>query len=345
MLRTILFLSLFIVLIVYKNDSTYASVSLTRDSVGTKIVDGKKFILHKIEAKETWYSLSRKYKVNVDKLQSSNQDSPTLIIGKVVLIPSNTAAEVSSSVSATKASPTYHTVQAGETLYKISKNYKSSIEDIKAWNRLKDNNIEPGQKLVVKHGDAQIIISKSEAIVKKDTARVSENIEKMPVKASDSKIVRSIDSTVATSATTLKDTQAVTQKETPENRPILASDAEIIRPVDSIVADPIRISIDTQKVSQDKFLKKVTESGVATWIDEANTHSSIYFALHRSAPIGTIVKVTNTMNNRSIYVKVVGILPDTGDNTNLIIKISKAAAEKLEVIDPKFQASLSYGLK
>ena len=43
----------------------------------------------------------------------------------------------------------YHTVEKGETLYRISKQYGVSVQDIKDWNNLPDNTIHVGQKLMV----------------------------------------------------------------------------------------------------------------------------------------------------------------------------------------------------
>lgn len=43
----------------------------------------------------------------------------------------------------------YHTVEKGETLYRISKQYGVSVEDLKIWNSLPDNTIHVGQKLMV----------------------------------------------------------------------------------------------------------------------------------------------------------------------------------------------------
>jgi hypothetical protein len=38
------------------------------------------------------------------------------------------------------------------------------------------------------------------------------------------------------------------------------------------------------------------------------------------------------------------VLPDTGENSNVIIKMSQAVSQKLNVLDPLFQVELSYGL-
>ena len=43
----------------------------------------------------------------------------------------------------------YHTVKKGETLYRIHKKYGVSLEDLRKWNNLKDNNVKVGQELIV----------------------------------------------------------------------------------------------------------------------------------------------------------------------------------------------------
>lgn len=42
-----------------------------------------------------------------------------------------------------------HTVAKGETLYRLSKQYGVSVQDLKTWNNLVDNTIQVGQRLVV----------------------------------------------------------------------------------------------------------------------------------------------------------------------------------------------------
>lgn len=90
--------------------------------------------------------------------------------------------------------------------------------------------------------------------------------------------------------------------------------------------------------------KEVRENGIASWLQDDDINPSKYFALHRTAKPGTIIKVINKFNSKSVFVKVIGKLPDTGDNDNLIIKISKSAAEKMGVLDLRFNADLIYGV-
>jgi LysM repeat protein len=53
-------------------------------------------------------------------------------------------------VAAVKAEPTIHVVKPGETLYRIAKRYGVSTDKLKKWNKLPDDIIEVGQKLIVR---------------------------------------------------------------------------------------------------------------------------------------------------------------------------------------------------
>ena len=67
------------------------------------------------------------------------------ILGTLIII---IALLVSGANTSLAASSTY-TVQKGDTLFKIAKSQKVSIANLKAWNKLKSDNIQPNQKLVI----------------------------------------------------------------------------------------------------------------------------------------------------------------------------------------------------
>jgi hypothetical protein len=48
------------------------------------------------------------------------------------------------------------------------------------------------------------------------------------------------------------------------------------------------------------------------------------------------------MNNMSVFVKVVGKLPDTGANDKLVVKITQKAYERLAAIDRRFRVEVTY---
>jgi rare lipoprotein A (peptidoglycan hydrolase) len=84
----------------------------------------------------------------------------------------------------------------------------------------------------------------------------------------------------------------------------------------------------------------VTESGLAAVIEGGGTDK--YLALHKTAPVGTIMQVRNIMNGQSVYVRVIGQLPDTGENSNVLVRISRRAVQKLATPDSRFRVETSY---
>jgi LysM repeat protein len=261
---------------------------------------GNKFIVYRVAAKETWYSIARQYKVAYNDLRSANNDkSDTLKVGEEILIPEGVTDE--SGVNTIKgepkntkviSKPVYYTTKKKETLYSIAKQFSTHTDSLKRWNNISVRQLKAGKKIIVGY-------------------------KLIPVK---------------------------------ENPPV-----KVVEPLmgDSSVAK-LKKAMLTITSSKDSSAKKTSvpakakhamkEQGVAAWIGEDEIATNQYFALHRKAPVGTIMKVTNKMNKRYVFVKVVGALPDTGDNNDLVIKISKSSAEKLGVRDRRFQCELDYSV-
>ncbi|MDJ1502230.1 LysM peptidoglycan-binding domain-containing protein [Cytophagaceae bacterium BD1B2-1] len=117
---------------------------------------------HNVQAGETLYSIARQYKVSVAQLRQWNSLSETaslsigqrLIVGDETPITTNTSAPVitkPTTVSKPAASTTTHTVQAGETLYSISRRYGVSVAEIRQWNNLAETDgVQIGQALSIR---------------------------------------------------------------------------------------------------------------------------------------------------------------------------------------------------
>lgn len=107
-------------------------------------------------------------------------------------------------------------------------------------------------------------------------------------------------------------------------------------------AAPTEAVVAPAKEKGPEDIKKKIETGIAELIDVPD-NSGKFLALHRTAPIGTLVLVKNLTNNQSIWVKVIGRLPN-GDN-KVIIKLSPKAFEKLNAVDKRVRAEISYLLQ
>ena len=57
-----------------------------RDSIGIENLNGKKLILHKLDAKDNYYSIGRRYNVAPNTIIQYNNNA-TLIIGGIIKVP------------------------------------------------------------------------------------------------------------------------------------------------------------------------------------------------------------------------------------------------------------------
>ena len=85
----------------------------------------------------------------------------------------------------------------------------------------------------------------------------------------------------------------------------------------------------------------IVEEGFASSIGEESSGDK-YLALHKSAKVGTIIFVKNQMNENMVIVRVIGKLPETGENDKVNIKLSLAAFQKLNAVDNIIPIEMTY---
>jgi LysM repeat protein len=87
----------------------------------------------------------------------------------------------------------------------------------------------------------------------------------------------------------------------------------------------------------------MTQKGAAGWFrSNVKPGSGRYYALCDDLPRGTIVKVSNPINQKSVLVKVLDVIPKQKENYNLIIKLSDAAMGDLGVSQSRFWCEITY---
>ena len=87
--------------------------------------------------------------------------------------------------------------------------------------------------------------------------------------------------------------------------------------------------------------KNIKETGLAEVIEGTGNHKK-YLALHRTAPVGTIMRIRNEENDVTVFARVVGVLPNIGDNGKLLVKVSRAAFDQLRAVNSRFPVEISY---
>jgi membrane-bound lytic murein transglycosylase D len=118
-------------------------------------------VRYSVQRGDTLASIARDFDVSVAQIRKWNRlgTSPTLRLGRVLSIypelPSSasTSGIAKASVSQTATSKpirVVHRVKPGDTLYTIATNYKTTIDSIRDWNNLpEDNQIKVGERLTI----------------------------------------------------------------------------------------------------------------------------------------------------------------------------------------------------
>jgi LysM repeat protein len=304
-LKTLLFITPLLTLSV----SLFAKPVLL-DSIGVENLDGKKVIIHKLDPKDNYFSVGRRYNVKPNLIIQFNNNA-VLKIGNVIKVPTDRPflettkpgftqsskpattvqqqqAQVQKQSSASaenNPTPTQqYKVSQGETLYAIAKRFNSTVDDITRLNGLTSTTVIPGQILQVKSGTADAAVP-------------------------------------------------------PVNRPVAKRDSTgYIVNQDSSNADDRKIN------NPGRFgLFEKNEKGVGTWIEDASLDPNKKLVLHRTAPIGTVIKITNPMTNRTTFAKVVGRITDSESTKDVIIIMTKNVADSIGALDKRIHVNISYG--
>lgn len=283
------------------------SNGFVKDSIGIKKEGGKTFVLHKVEPKQTLFSIVKRYGSSVAEFKTANPGiSEGVNVGQTIKIPykgivvnsTQVAVKPTSTPVATTESVRMvsHVVESGQGLYAIATKYKVTMSDLRKWNNLTTDLLTTGQVLIV-------------------DAREYERAKKAGELPAKGEIVKVEDTNLGYNTT-------VTQKSGNE----------------STDSNESKTSTETLKTSSG--YRKTVETGLAELID-VEDKSGKYLGLHRSAPTGTLVNVKNSSNGQSIWVKIVGKLPDIGSD-KVIIKLSPRAFEKLNPSDKRIRTEISY---
>lgn len=320
------------------------------DSLRTERKAGKLFVVHRVEAGETLYSIGRRYGASVDEIKQANGGLTTNIsVGQEIRVPWNKRDEATGAVP--QATADYHLVEPGQTLYSISRLYNVSVDDLKAWNKLQSNELAAGQRLIVKNGGAEpasaIVAGAPGAGYSYHVVQPSETLygisRKFDVTIDEIKEWNNLSGntlSVGQSIIVGKPEQAGTLTASIEETPAREKKKELLATENGSLKQ-INKKGYTTDTTQVAGYEKVIEEGFAAVI-ENSPDTNKFLALHRTAPIGAILEVKNRMNDRSIYVRVVGTLPDTGVNNKVLIRLSQKAFERLGSPDPKVPVEVSY---
>lgn len=289
---------------------------------------------HTVAAKENWYSVGRMYNISPKEIAPFNAmtlESP-LNIGQQLKIPltaSNFAQNESRAEDETYV-PIYHTVQEKEWMYRISTTYnKVPVENLEKWNNISKDQIKAGMQLIIGY-----------LKVKKDQSALVDRGAASTKPASP----------VATRPEEQK-TVTVAKQDKPETTAVPREEktTEVSKPQEEKTPTGTAVTLPVNKPVDGGYFRSLYEETGKNSSGSAGVFKSTsgwqdgkYYALMNGVAIGTIVKVSNPSNNKTVYAKVLGQLPDMKESAGLTVRISDAAASDLGANVSKFSVEVKY---
>lgn len=276
-------------------DKEILSLSIPPDSVGTEIVNGEVYIIHRVEPKDTYYGLGRRYRAQVNSIMSAN-NKKSLKPGDTVKVPTGRRQETVVAQTQQQRPPqqpnsapalveeqeqvlTEYKVGKSETLFAISRRFNTTVDEIKKMNNLASNSVKEGQLLKIPNSDYH----------------------------------------------------------EPDSEPI---EEAIIDTPSLVEQHTIDLGLDANRYG----IREKQEKGIGVWMENLETDGKSNLALHKTAPIGTILKITNPMTKNVTYAKVVGKFTDNTDTQGAIVVLSKSAASYIGALDRRFLIEIAYGV-
>jgi LysM repeat protein len=287
--------------------------------------------IHKVAPKESFTSIGRLYNINGRELANYNhlEYEKGLSIGQEIKIPNtaNAASPAPVIIQETKKEPVvkpqikseekagepiYHIVGKKETLYHISTLYnKVPIADLKKWNNLTTDGLSEGAKLIVGYS-------------KSGTKPAQKKTEPVIVKETPKEVVA----------------EPVTKKEVVKEIIKEESVKEVVVPKQNNHDGGFFKSIFSTQPKNGDFINQTGSADI--FKSTSGWEDGKYYCLHNAAGPGSIAKITSTLTGKSIYAKVLDVIPDIKQNADLVLRLSNAAAAELGVGDTKFECSIIY---
>ena len=302
------------------------------DSVGIENHDGKKVILHKLDPKDNFYSIGRRYNVSPKAIMKFNPNAK-MSIGNIIKVPTErsfveTIPPVVKTNPARQNKPVQQPAETRPQQQQPAQQRQVQQQQNQPANTTTDNGsptqykVSPGETLY--------------AISKRFNTSVEDIVKLNGLKSNN----------ITPGQVILVKSNGAAQVTEAQKQPATQNQSVQTQQTQSVVATRDSTSPDSSHHinNANRFgIYEKDEKGVATWMDDDGLDPNKMLVLHRTAPIGTVIKITNVMTNRTTFAKVVGRFTDNEQTKDVIIVMTKNVATALGALDKRFQVNLSYG--
>ena len=302
-------------------------------------------ITHKVKSGESLSTIAKKYKVTVAELKSWNSlSSDKLSIGKALKVITKKAVPVKQNGTQTQAEPLVADAAVKEEVKKEEPRVTDRKTEIP--NETKEvvfiSTKSPsattkangdGISHTVKSGESLFLLAKMYG------SSIEELVQWNGLTSNNIKVGQTLQVGRAAS-TTAASTNPIAATTTPTTT---TSEVEVkeVKSEPTVTVPAAEPKQESTAPNTSGGFTNTKESGLAEVIPGTEANKK-YLVLHRNAPVGSVIRIKNEENDLTIFARVVGVLPETGDNSKVLIKLSKAAFEQLKGVNTRFPVEILY---
>ena len=291
------------------------------------------YLEHKVAPRESFYALGRLYNVSPKFLATYNRLdlSKGLLIDQKLRIP---LTDTNFTQEGGNGTPVWYKAGDKEGLMTVSKKNKDvSLVNLRWWNDLSVDEVKKDTKLII----GFLKSKEMPAITIKSKPKQEESL----VKAEEKPVVTEPVITKQEKEEEKKEAEAEIKAEKKEEKrdppPVVKEERKVAIEGQGYFKKDFEQQIKIIPVSKNETVTSGIFKTTSGWSDAK------YYLLIDKVPPGTIVKLINPSNNKSIYAKVLGEMAGIRQNEGYNIRISNAGAAALDITEQdKFIVKVNY---
>jgi len=279
------------------------------------------YLEHKVARGESFYALGRKYNVSAKQLAVYNKLdlNKGLLIDQKLRIPLTDSNFTQQNGSGT---PVYYKAGDKDGLATISNKTSATVANLRWWNELSSDEVKKDSKLIIGFllsKEMPVITIKNKPVIDELPPSLTEKEKEEEKKQAEAEL------------------KAEKKEEKKDPPPVVIEERKPLSQGSGYFKNDFDQQIRITPVSKEETVTSGIFKTTSGWID-----AKYYLLIDKVAP-GTIVKIINPSNNKSIYAKVLGQMAGIRQNEGYNIRISNAGVSALEITEQdKFIVKVNY---
>ena len=297
--------------------------AIAQKELMVKTSDKGLYLEHKVVAKESFFSIGRKYNLHPKSIASFNalDMEKGLKIDQKLRIP---LLDTNFSQKGNSGTPVYYKTGDKEGLLTVSNKFnKVSLANLRNWNNISGSDVKEDTKLIIGFVKSKELPSVTINNKPKQDDPVEKTEEKPVVKTEPEKVIEK--------PVVKTDPEKIIEK------PVVKTEEKIVTSDNGYFKTSFDQQIKNSPITKNETVTSGIFKTTSGWQD-----AKYYLLIDKVSP-GTIVKIVNPTNNKAVFAKVLGEMSGIRQNEGLNIRISNAAAAALDIAEQdKFIVKVNY---